>query len=133
MPINYRVDSAGLLIITASNPLTAQNFMDYFRASRDDIGVRTDMHRLFDFRGVDSMPPSSDVANAARSYRELPPLEPGTRIAVLVDSDLGFGIARMFAGVAGPAGEQFNTFRSESEAMLWLAVGASPPDEAGKG
>ena len=126
MPISYRVESAGLLITTASNPLTGQDFLAYFRASREDAAVRNDMPRLFDFRGVDQMPPSTEVANVARTYRELPPLAAATRVAVLVDNDLGFGIARMFTGVAGPAAEQFKTFRSESEAMVWLMAGRPP-------
>jgi hypothetical protein len=42
LPISYHVDSAGLLIITASSPLTGQDFLSYFRASRDFKTFRTE-------------------------------------------------------------------------------------------
>jgi hypothetical protein len=46
------------------------------------------------------------------------------RVAVIVDSDLGYGIAMQFGAHAGIFDDQLQAFWSESEAVAWMHGGS---------
>jgi hypothetical protein len=120
MPISYAVDAEHMTVrLTASNPLTTADFDSYYRVSRLDSRVSPDMDRIVDFRGIGSMPACADVVRVARSRREAP-IGPHARVAVIVDSDLAYGVSMQFAAHAGMLDDQLHAFRSESEAAAWI-------------
>jgi hypothetical protein len=125
MPIRYRVETETMTVrIRVSNPLTSGQIEDYFLESRADVCVRPDMHRLLDLRGVAPMPETADIVRIARSRRGAEPLSAETRIAVIVDSGLAYGISMMFGVHAGMHDDEFQAFWSESEAVAWIYRGS---------
>ena len=61
----------------------------------------------------------------ALTSRELP-LAPGSRIAVVVPSEFGFGVARMYEAHRGERSSEFRPFRDLEEDRRWIAEDADP-------
>jgi hypothetical protein len=73
-------------------------------------------HRLGDFRNVnlDKVSPRR-AADNSRSLVKAP-----SKIAILVNSDLSFGLSRMHDACRTDKTTQVRTFRDETEAIDWL-------------
>ena len=70
---------------------------------------------------------SRGVRAVARLNRELHPDTPPVRVAFLVDSDLGFGLLRMYQPfVHDDRGENIRVFRDEAQAIGWIHGGRPP-------
>ena len=82
------------------------------------------MHRLLDLREVMKLPPTDELRAMATLTREVP-VSPAARIAILVASDLGFGVSMMFKAFSG-FGDRLFVFRDENEALAWLREGGGP-------
>ena len=122
MPITYRVDAERQTVrVKGTEPLTAEDLERYFRETRADARILPSADRLFDIRGVTTVPSTADLARIARDLRESGGLPEG-RVAVLVDSDLTHGVARMFSGFAG-LGQKVQVFRTETGAADWAERG----------
>ena len=59
------------------------------------------------------------IRRAASRIRTLPPLE-GARLALLVSTDLQFGLARLGGAYLEMEGLQVRVYRDRSEALTWL-------------
>ena len=86
------------------------------------------MDSLWDMREVESPLLGSEVMPATVEAEELIRTtgadRSGRRVAVIVGSDLTFGVTRMFAGLAGGRLPMvFEGFREEEEARGWLRSG----------
>jgi hypothetical protein len=82
--------------------------------------IRPDFSLLIDLRQAQG----SGVSSAGvRALAERPlVLSPGSRRAVVVPSDLGFGMARMYELLSEDRGGGTRVFRDYGEARRWLEV-----------
>ncbi len=82
------------------------------------------MHRVVDLRGITPLPSHADVVRVARSQGGAQPLGANVRVAVIVDSGLGYGVSMQFAANAGMFNDEFQAFWSESAAAAWIDRGS---------
>jgi hypothetical protein len=89
-------------------------------------GYDPSLPELYDFRAVRTGDVSSAaIRTVARLNRELHPDSPPVRVAFVVESDLGFGLLRMYRPyVHDDRGENIGVFRDEAQALAW-ALGAA--------
>jgi len=121
MPVTHYVDSKrNILFVTRSGRTNPEEEAASFHARKNDPAVSPGIPVFVDSRGVD--PPDSpetiqqvavNVAeNAAR-------LECG-RTAILVGSDVQYGMARMFMALTELIHPNVEVFRDEQTALEWL-------------
>lgn len=66
-----------------------------------------------------------------RALAQMPPFSDGARRAVVVGSDSGYGLVRMFQLMTDRESENIQIFRSLQEARDWLGLGTE--NEASSG
>ena len=77
---------------------------------------------LWDMRGLVQGPDTSpEIRETAAMVRRRPDPWSGSRVAILVDRDLDYGIARMFKAYADGVDIRYRIFRDESDARAWLS------------
>jgi hypothetical protein len=83
--------------------------------------VETDFSLLIDLREADGRKVTSAGVRALAKRRLV--LSPESRRAVVVPSELGFGMARMYELLCGDRGGSTRTFRDCDEARRWVETG----------
>jgi hypothetical protein len=120
MPIAYEIDhAAGIAVVRLSGNLTAAEFEQYFKGTREDPRFSTSLKRLIISLGATSFPSASEVASLAVEIRRRTS-DRSVRFAVVADSPLAVGMANMMLGQAGMA-ERYATFTNEEAARAWLS------------
>ena len=118
MPVLTHVDDRGFIRITLSGPWPG---IDDLRRLRKDLDARGEGNNvLADMRGVTGEFPYSEQIRSAVSMVRESKTSAARRRAVLVGSDVQFGIARMFQSLL--PGE-VEVFRDEEAAVAWLIEG----------
>ncbi len=120
MPVTYRIDRAlGLIETICSGQVSLEEVLGHFDQLERDA----------------ARPPSPDVllSLASMSLPEAPQLrtvadrvgwKPGfdfRHCAIVADSDVLYGIGKMFAALAGAHFREVAVFRDRAEAESWLA------------
>ena len=88
-------------------------------------GVQPDFSLLIDLRQADGRSVTREGVRALAAHPLV--LSPTSPRAVVVPTDLGFGMARMYELRAEPRGGTVRVFRDYDEAQHWLSNGGSPP------
>ena len=100
---------------------TLEDFLDYVKQHIDEwteYQVMWDLSAL-DFARIDS----SSIRNLIRKGQEVSRKRSGMKTAFLVESDLGFGMMRMFQLIADQDIDiEFSVFRNSEDAICWLAI-----------
>jgi hypothetical protein len=125
MPFSLEIDrTARLVRVSLSGTVSDEDVLaadDELRAAQFD----PDFDELIDFSDA------QDAGLTSQSIRELAGRNPvfgaGSRRAIVVRSDLGYGLARMFQARRGEAAGEIQIFRSLAHAQHWLA---QPPGRA---
>jgi hypothetical protein len=88
---------------------------DYFRPG---------MPSIWDFRQVDPATITSEDLRAIAAYQQeiAPARGPTWKAALVVASDVGYGMSRMFDAYAGAAPNEVMVFRSLEAAEAWLSA-----------
>lgn len=74
--------------------------------------------RLWDFRGC-TMELSNDDLRRIVEYGSLRDRKPG-RVAILADTDLVYGLSRMYEVFRSSDRSEYRAFRDEGQALEWL-------------
>jgi hypothetical protein len=82
--------------------------------------------RLIDLRDVDDLPRYAEIARYASTASEPPPAGQASRRAVLVRTDLQYGLANMVIAHIDRPGLRYEIFRDEAAALAWLTGGERP-------
>jgi hypothetical protein len=124
MPVEYNVDpSRGLVVTVASGVATAEDFRALRREMHDDERV-AGLDHLVDLRAVSEFAiPGFSVQELAREPVHSISEGPAPMIAIVADSEVGYGLARTYELTLGPAGGQVEVFDDIDEAEAWLAGG----------
>jgi len=120
MSSSFTVDPARSLVLSRGwGPLTSADLTQYARLLADDPRFRPDFCQLCDLREV------TEVRVGASGIREVAALNPfgaGARRAVVVGSDVVFGLARMYQMLTESSPDEVEIFRDLDEALRWLGV-----------
>ena len=124
MALNYESDTERKNIrVTAMGEVSPAQFVDLHHHFAATSTIEADFSILFDLRGA-QVPHDGFSTEGVRRLAALPTiLDPASRRAVVVRSDFGFGIARMYGLRRGDRMSAFEVFRDLGEAERWIERG----------
>lgn len=116
----YTIDPARSLVLSRGwGPLTNADLTQYLRLLADDSRFRSGFNQLCDLRDVTEMRVGT---SGIRQIVSLNPFVAGSRRAVVVASDVAFGMARMYQILTDASPDELEVFRDLDEALRWLGV-----------
>jgi len=119
VPITYRIDSQQSLILTeATGALSVAEMRAHYQRVAEDPDFRLEYASLIDFSRADSLRASGEEV---RGLARLIPSVRGARRAIVVNSDLHYGLGRMVSLTRSPELE-IEVFRTRTEAFAWLGA-----------
>ena len=129
MPISYRIDeSLGLLIVKGIGSITDDDVAGHKDALVGDPNLRFVQRELSDFTEATFAISSKRIPAVARLHQEVFAGVSCIKRAVLVSSDLQYGLVRMYAQCLAPSGHEVAPFREVAEARKWLGLPESDED-----
>jgi len=125
MPANIDFhEDEGVVVVTLEGDMDDDAVTSAFRSLADDPRMKSEYHLLVDVRPMTPGPFSSP---GIRSVASMPsPVARESRRAVLVSTDYGFGMSRMFNLNIADENFAFTIFRDEDEARRFVGL---PPSE----
>ena len=122
MSWHHKIDVANRLVrVRVDGRLTDADLIEGDTALRNDPEFDPAYYQLLDLTEADG---SEVTAAGIQSLASLPPLfTSSARRALVVRSDLGFGMGRMFELLRGGKSGEFRVFRKLEEACDWLDLG----------
>ena len=123
MPVSYRIDKGlGLLTVVGNGVVTDNDLA----ACKDSLLSEPDLQyvtlELSDFRGSSFAVSPKGLPDIARLHHEIFASGRATRCAVVVSSDLQYGLVRVYAQCIGPQGHEVAPFYTMFEARQWLGL-----------
>jgi hypothetical protein len=126
MPSNYEIDPVRrIVIVTLSGELTDEGLFKLYDELKETPETRSDFAILIDLRQASGRNLTS-AGVGALAQRPLM-LSRETRRAVVVPSDFGSGMARMYNAFREAQGGKVAIFRNFAEAMRWIETGEAEP------
>lgn len=123
MEIQRTIDAAARVVVLAvSGELDDRELLGLADELEKDPGVEPDFALLIDLRQADGHKVTSPGVRALATRPLV--LSPESRRAVVVPTDLGFGMARMYDALAQQRGGILRVFRDYDEARRWVERGA---------
>jgi hypothetical protein len=118
MPILPELDAEGRIWTLTTGPSFDLTEIAEVTRATDWQGAK---RFLWDLRNLDKGPASTqEIQEAAELTEANLDIWRGTRIAVLVNRDLDFGVARMFGAFAERFDLEFGIYRDKDSAIEWL-------------
>ena len=126
MPWRYDLDpETGILILEVSGPLGDEDLLEIAEAVVPYADSASGL--LADLLQADGKQVSAQGVRVLGRWEEVFPSE--FRVAILVPSDLGYGMARMFSTHREAKGESVRVFRELDEARRWLGLPGTEDDK----
>lgn len=124
MQVEREIDSAArIAILRVRGTLEDRDLLGLAEELEKPPEVPADYSLLIDLREASGRSVSSAGVRALVERRLV--LSPASRRAVVVPSDLGFGMARMYESLRQEQGGGTRPFRDYDEARRWLTEGAA--------
>src|SRR5258708_16593245 len=119
MPTSYKIDKARRLVLSeGSGLLTMPDLLAHQDKLASDPDFSADYSQLYDLTQVTDV---EITPNDVRRLAQRSVFLPNARRAVLVSSDVVFGLSRMFEVFRESLGETgIRVFRDRAEALAWL-------------
>ena len=119
----------GVVTIAVEGRGAGRDLLRRITPALEESAATGDRRVLLDLRGaqVSELPPSDMHGFEIDAARREAMRGAGARAAVLVSSDLLFGIARMFQTIRAESPVAYGVFRDPAEAAAWLA---NSPEES---
>ena len=117
----YRQDIDAVLF-EISGEFTLAEYLDAMNEFQQSAHFRPGIHSIWDFRKltVASMPDEDLRAIAEYQKKIASTRGPSWKAALVVASDLSYGLSRMFEAYSDTAPNQVTVFRSMEEAVNWI-------------
>ena len=129
MPISYRIDrELGLLTVLGTGVVTDDDLSACKDLLVSDPELQYVTLELSDFRGTSFAVSPKGLPDVARLHDEVFSDARSTRCAVVVSSNLQYGLVRVYAQCIGRQGHEVMPFHTMSEAREWLGVTADGED-----
>jgi len=123
MPATYRLDLTNRVVWSlAWGALTDEELQAHSKTLRADPRFEAEFRQLQDLTGVDT---SAVTSSGLTRLTQMNPFGKRARRAVLVSSDVAFGLARMHEQMRGDSADELQVFRDRAAALEWLGL---PPD-----
>jgi len=116
----------GIPIITIVDNMTLEKFREFLAAISDTPSYRGSDGCLWDLRSVSDLLPTIAIRYLAASVRQVK--SPG-RTAIVVERNVHFGLARMFAVCSDQPRNARRVFRDYEQARAWLLEAAPSPSQ----
>lgn len=121
MPYQLRIDEAhDCAFIRWQATFMRQEYLDYVRDTAKHPRFKECTKRYHDLRQVVFDVPSSEVHRVARDQAAREDDSAAVKAAILVDSNLGYGVMRMFAALSERPDIHVEVFRDLEAANAWL-------------
>lgn len=120
-PVSYVIDDARQMIeVTVWEGATSLDVLAYFNVLRQDARMRPEYDRLaiYDAAAVHFTAAEIRAMVDAATYV---PHSAGTRVAIVVHSEVLFGMMRMYEAYSDVRGLTVQVFRNRVDALEWLA------------
>ncbi len=132
MPVSVDYDGASrIAVITVAGEASTELFRQAMVALTSSPSFPPDVDALWDLRALDMSRTDGRFTAALVDVRAEFPARGSARVALVVDSDLGFGTGRQFELRAGSASPAMALFRTVEEARAWLQSGGAEPAPTG--
>ena len=134
MRVNYEIDRDGSMVRVelTGTPLSGE-IRAFAAAIGSQGGFERGMSVLIDARRLRVLPRSDEIIPLACLYRTLRTNGDIGCTAIIMDTDAGFGAARLFQIQAGDGEPQVAIFRDPDVALEWIdQMHASGMDRAGR-
>jgi hypothetical protein len=119
VPVSHEIDvTKGVVFTTWSGDVTLEEARSHLRQLRDDPDFLPSMGQLSDARDVTSTVPAEGIRELASNT----PFGEGSRRAIVVTSDVVFGVSRMYELRQLEGGADVKLFRDIQEARAWLGL-----------
>ncbi len=123
MPLHYKIDtSLEVILSTATGSLNASDVDEHRKLLGEDHRFSPGFAHLIDLRSVTDLKISP---RGAQSLTATPIFGPVTKRAFVVNSDLLYGMSRIFRGWHDSA-LHMEIFRSMEDALQWLGIIKAP-------
>lgn len=123
--MSYRIDLRPDLDLVLARGIGEVTEAD-IESALDEIprraGFRRDMNMIVDFRGCTTPIGWSEVRHLSAYAREREAAWGRSRWAIIVDSDLIFGLVRIFVALANKGAVRSQVFRDAEHAAAWLTA-----------
>jgi hypothetical protein len=122
MPYSFVIDPEHRLVISAAwGILRGEELVAHARALKAEPGFEPSFAQVADLRGItEVLVGSAGLLSLARHN----PFGAGSRRAVIVATDVVFGMARMYGLMSDDTPDELRVFREEAEALEWLGITA---------
>lgn len=121
MPVTYRIDVERRRIVTqCADPTTLAEVLAHFDELELDANCPAGADVLLDLSSTTSAPNIGQMRSAAERTAEAARKVRFGSIAIVVGSDLLFGMARVFEAFTEPHFSRTGVFRSREAAEVWL-------------
>ena len=123
MPASFTIDVARRTVFSRGwGVLVDDDLRQTQQGVREAPGFEPDFSQLYDFSAVTDIQVTQDalwgmVGNSPFGMR--------ARRAVVVDSEVAFGVGRMYQQMSGREYATFRIFRDRASALRWLEGGAA--------
>lgn len=122
MPVEmtYKAEGPYVLIRFIGAPAMTE-LQDMMHALTHSDRHPPDIDTILDFRQIDMTAVTGDAERQVNRIRSRFPQRGQARLAMVVETDEGYGMARMFALLSDELPQSMSVFRSMGEAERWLA------------
>jgi hypothetical protein len=121
MPLSYSVDRAGAcLLVVASGVVAIDDLAHHITACAEDPAARDCDLALFDLRQAKAAIGYSDLVMFRDFLGHALQTGPQRRWALLVCSDVSYGLARMFVTLSEDLPLSIDIFEDQATALSWL-------------
>jgi len=121
MPLTYMIDKArGVVVAHATGVLTADDLQAWRAEMKSNPAFDPTHGQLCDLRDV------TDVAISVPAMARIAAstvFAAGSRHALICSTEIQYGMARMYAMLSEPHGQQVHVFREPEVAEAWLLEG----------
>jgi len=127
MPITYKIDSESNSIRTnCVGDVTLAEVLDHFRVLEADPSLPDGLDVLLDLSGMTSLPNSNQLRSAAERIGQLRSKVSWGICAIVANSEVLFGMIRMFEVYAEDFFAATRVFRKLSDAEAWFRSARTP-------
>ncbi|MFI5214687.1 MAG: hypothetical protein ACHQU8_09140 [Gemmatimonadales bacterium] len=123
MPVAYTIDQSRSIVLTRGWGVAVDRDLHaHVRSLAADSRFRPHFKQFGDLRGV----VKADITRLGiRQLSDLNPFGAGAKRAVVVGSDVVYGMARMYQVMRADRGDELEVFRDADLAFEWLGVPAA--------
>jgi hypothetical protein len=122
MHIKYRYDrERNILYERGVDEVSYGDFRSYYR-ELSDLPLKPGFKNLADYRDITIKLSSEDIWRVKKIADDLVRRCGGSKLAVVVDSDFSYGMARMFTMTSDLPGFEIGVFKNTREACAWLEI-----------